>query len=57
MSLPSADATLDRPGEHPHEPGAGIAFREDGGAARHPARLHVRADVLDHRRGKIAKEN
>src|SRR5262249_56653524 len=50
------DAHLDCPGEHPHEPGAGVAFREDGGSARHLPRLHVRAEVLDHRRGKIAKQ-
>src|SRR5215471_14926605 len=56
FALGGRDADLDGPGEHPHEPGAGVAFREDGGSAHHLPRLHVRAEVLDHRRGKIAKQ-
>src|SRR5262245_12465139 len=50
LALGRRHADLDRPGEHAHEPGAGVALGEDGGATRDLARLHVRAEMLDHRR-------
>src|SRR5262249_60478818 len=56
FALGGRDADLDRPGEPPHQPGAGISFREEGVPARPPTRLHVRAEMLDHRRGKVAKQ-
>src|SRR6266540_4877431 len=56
LALGGRDADFDAPGKHAHESGAGISLREDGGAARHPPRLHVRAEVLDHRRREIAKQ-
>src|SRR5262249_41672311 len=56
LAVGRRNADLDRPDERPEAPGAGTLFREDGFSTRPPGRLHVRAEMLDDRRGKIAKQ-
>ena len=49
LALGRGNTHLDASGEHSHQPGAWVSFREYRGAPRHLPRLHIRPEMFDHR--------
>ncbi len=56
LALGGGDADLDRAVEHAEQPAAGVALGEDHRAFAGFAHLHVRSEVLQHRRGQVAEQ-